>query len=129
MRLASTLAVLALLAAPAYAQSTPPAAAPSTPSPPAAAPAVHRHTTMAQRFANANTTHDGHLTLAQAKAGFPTVARHFTDIDAAKNGYVTEDDIRGWQKAARERRHQAQQPAATPSPVTAPSPATSPTNG
>jgi hypothetical protein len=120
MRLALPLAVLALLAAPAYAQTTPPAAA-SSPAPaspaaasPAAAPAAHHRLTMNERFTKANTTHDGHLTLVQAKAGYPTLARHFTDIDTATNGYVTEDDIRAWEKAAREKRHEAQQPATAP---------------
>jgi hypothetical protein len=114
MRLVLSLAALALLAAPAYAQTAPPAVASPAASPPAAAPAPHHRASMAERFANANTTHDGHLTLAQAKAGYPTVARHFTEIDAAKNGYVTEDNIRAWEKAERDRRHAAQQPATTP---------------
>ncbi len=110
MRLALPLAALALLAVPAYAQTTLPAAAPA----PATAPAPHPRVTMDQRFTNANTTHDGHLTLDQAKAGYPTIAKHFTQIDATKKGYLTEDDIRAWEKAERDRRHEAQQPAATP---------------
>jgi hypothetical protein len=123
MRLALPLAALALLAAPAYAQTTPPAAAPSptsaavpqaTVAPAPATPATHPHLGMDQRFTNANVTHDGHLTLDQAKAGYPTVAKHFVQIDATKKGYITEDDIRAWEKAERERRHEAQQPAATP---------------
>jgi hypothetical protein len=121
MRLAWPLAVLALLAPPAFAQTAPSAAAPgSVPaSPPAvsssaAAPAPHHRLTLDERFTKANTTHDGHLTLEQAKAGYPTLVRHFTDIDAAKNGYVTEDNIRAWQKADREKRHATQQPATTP---------------
>ncbi len=49
------------------------------------------------KFYAANTTHDGHLTLAQAKAaGFQPVADHFTDIDTAKHGYVTFYDIQAW---------------------------------
>jgi hypothetical protein len=123
MRLALPLAALALLAVPAYAQTTPPAVAPSptsaavpqaTAAPASAAPAPHPRLGMDQRFGNANTTHDGHLTLDQAKAGYPTVAKHFTQIDATKKGYITEDDIRAWEKAQRDRRHEAQQPAATP---------------
>jgi hypothetical protein len=119
MRLAWPLAVLALLAAPAYAQTAPPpAASESAPAPPAAspvaaAPAPHHRLTMDERFTKANITHDGHLTLEQAKAGYPTLVRHFTDIDAAKNGYVTEDGIRAWQKAERAKRHATQQPVTT----------------
>ncbi|MDR5739584.1 MULTISPECIES: EF-hand domain-containing protein [unclassified Caballeronia] len=41
------------------------------------------------RFAQANTTHDGKLTRDQAATGMPMVARHFDEIDAQKNGYVT----------------------------------------
>jgi hypothetical protein len=111
--------MLALLAAPAYAQTTPPAAAPasaagSAAASSAAAPAPHHRLTLDERFTKANTTHDGHLTLEQAKAGYPTLVRHFTDIDAAKNGYVTEDNIRAWQKADRDKRHATQQPATSP---------------
>jgi hypothetical protein len=49
------------------------------------------------KFYAANTTHDGHLTLAQAKAaGFQPIVDHFTDIDVAKHGYVTFYDIQAW---------------------------------
>jgi len=49
------------------------------------------------KFYAANTTHDGHLTLAQAKAaGLQPVVDHFSDIDAAKRGYVTYYDIAAW---------------------------------
>jgi len=129
MRLALPLAALALLAVPAYAQTTPPAqttpsavpsptSAPaahaSAPTTPATAPAPHPHVGMAQKFASANSTHDGHLTEDQAKGGYPAVARHFAEIDTTKKGYITEDDIRTWEKAERERRHATQQPAAVP---------------
>jgi hypothetical protein len=49
-------------------------------------------------FYSANTTHDGHLTLAQAKAAdFKPVVDHFSDIDVNKHGYVTFYDIQAWQ--------------------------------
>lgn len=41
------------------------------------------------RFANANTTRDGKLTLEQAQAGMPMVARHFDEIDTHHAGYLT----------------------------------------
>ena len=48
-------------------------------------------------FYAANTTHDGHLTLAQAKAaGLTAVADNFDDIDVKKRGYVTFYDIMAW---------------------------------
>ncbi len=49
------------------------------------------------KFYAANTTHDGHLTLAQAQAaGFKPVVDNFNDIDVAKRGYVTFYDIMAW---------------------------------
>ncbi|RZF30108.1 EF-hand domain-containing protein [Paraburkholderia sp. UYCP14C] len=45
------------------------------------------------RFSNANTTHDGKLTRAQAAAGMPMVARHFDEIDTQKAGYITLSQI------------------------------------
>jgi hypothetical protein len=42
-----------------------------------------------ERFAAANTTHDGKLTKEQAAASMPRVAQHFDEIDAQKVGYVT----------------------------------------
>ncbi len=48
-------------------------------------------------FYDANTTHDGHLTLAQAKAaGMKPVVDHFSEIDVAHRGYVTFNDIEAW---------------------------------
>jgi hypothetical protein len=138
MRLVLPLAALVLLTAPAYAQTKPPMpavtpAAPAAVSPvmPAAvstaaspvapptpsttgAQAPHHRATMDQRFTKANTTHDGHLTLVQAKAGYPTVVRHFTDIDVTKKGYITEADIRAWDKAERERHHAAKPTTTAP---------------
>ncbi len=108
MRLPIALTALALLASQAplvpqvHAQTTPaPAttdpAAPTTASPaPAATAPAHARKTMQDRFDQANTTHDGHLTLDQAKAGMPIVAKHFTAIDKDKKGYVTMDDIHAY---------------------------------
>lgn len=48
-------------------------------------------------FYAANTSHDGHLTLAQAKAAnFKLVTDNFNKIDVAKRGYVTFYDIQAW---------------------------------
>jgi hypothetical protein len=62
---------------------------------------------MAERFEQANLTHDGHLTLDQAKSGYKSVARHFDAIDVDKKGYVTVDDIRAYNKAQRTLHHKA----------------------
>lgn len=70
-----------------------------------AKPAPHHRMNWQQRFEQANTTHDGHLTLEQAKGGYPSIARHFTEIDSAGKGYVTEDDIRAWHKQRRSSHH------------------------
>ncbi len=49
------------------------------------------------KFYAANTTHDGHLTLAQAKAaGFEPIASHFAEVDTKKLGFVTPYDIEAW---------------------------------
>jgi len=49
------------------------------------------------KFAAANTTHDGHLTLAQAQAaGMTPIVANFTAIDTAHRGYVTFNDIMAW---------------------------------
>ncbi len=66
-------------------------------------PAHHTRLTMEEHFAQANSAHDGHLTLDEAKAGYPIVARHFREIDTDAKGYVTQNDLRAWhalQKAA-----------------------------
>jgi hypothetical protein len=70
----------------------------------ASAPAHHVRLTREQHFIQANVAHDGHLTLEEAKGGYPVVAKHFEDIDVDHRGYVTQNDIRAWQvmrKAAR----------------------------
>lgn len=61
-------------------------------------PAGHApRVTWEQHFTRANPAHDGHLTLTEAKEGYPLVAEHFDDIDTDHKGYVTENDIRAWQ--------------------------------
>ena len=55
---------------------------------------------LAQRFAAANVTQDGRLTLQQAEAAnWRRVAQNFHDIDVQHKGYVTMDDIRSWRAA------------------------------
>jgi hypothetical protein len=68
---------------------------------------THKHLTLQQRFNQANTTHDGHLTQEQANAGYKTIAHHFAAIDHDKKGYVTEADIRAYYKTQRTLHHQA----------------------
>jgi hypothetical protein len=101
MRILPCLLFLPLLALPARAEP-PPAAQPV-----ASQPAPHHHARggWEQHFKDANTSHDGHLTLEQARQGYKTVARHFHDIDAANKGFVTEDDIRTWHAQQRAARH------------------------
>ena len=47
-----------------------------------------------ERFAAADTNHDGKLTLAEAEAGMPRVAANFSKIDADHNGTVTLAEIK-----------------------------------
>ncbi len=86
-------------------QAAPVAAAP-------AAPARHRRT-LQERFDEANTTHDGHLTLEQARAKMPAVARDFTAIDTGNQGYVTIDQIKDHARQARAARRAARAAAKT----------------
>ena len=73
------------------------------------------HLTMQQRFQQANITHDGRLTLDQAKTGYKSIARHFAAIDQDKKGYITEDDIRAYYKTQRALHHQSAFTHHTPS--------------
>jgi cell division septation protein DedD len=50
------------------------------------------------RFVDADTDHDGRLSRSEAQA-MPMVARHFDQIDANGDGYITRDEL----KAARGR--------------------------
>jgi hypothetical protein len=64
--------------------------------------AHHARRPLAERFAEANTTHDGHLTLAQAQdAHMNAVARDFGLIDKQKRGYVTLDEIKAFRRERR----------------------------
>ena len=49
---------------------------------------------MEQRFKVANTTGDGKLTLEQAKAGMPRIAKNFDKIDVEHKGYITLQQIK-----------------------------------
>lgn len=96
---------------PALATPNRPAAAPATPTattPAAPAATTHTRRTMDERFAAANTTKDGKLTLEQAKAGhFRAVTRDFAMIDKSKRGYVTLDEIKAHQSEQRAARKAA----------------------
>jgi hypothetical protein len=54
-----------------------------------------------QRFARANVAADGHLTLEEARAGFPLLATHFASIDIDGKGFVTLKDLHTWSAARR----------------------------
>lgn len=121
MRLAILALAAALSAAPAWAQlpgaipggATVPAApivqAPSATGPTTnARPARHQRMKLQERFDAANTTHDGKLTLDQAKASNMTrIVTNFDKMDATHKGYVTTDDIRTFNRAQRAARKPA----------------------
>ena len=88
-------------------EAPPPAASPSGAKAPAAR-AGRGHRTLAERYAAANTTHDGKLTVEQARAGhLRAVVRDFAMIDKSKKGYVTLDEIRAHQSEQRAARKAA----------------------
>jgi hypothetical protein len=72
--------------------------------PPGAAPGMEGgggqgHGKLAEKFAEANVTHDGRLTQAQAQAaGMHAVAHHFAEIDRDQKGYVTLQDLKAWRQ-------------------------------
>jgi hypothetical protein len=102
MRLCHALLLLPLFGTPAFAESgTPPAAA------------HHGRQSAGEHFADANTTHDGHLTLDQASSGYKSIAKSFSQIDTSHHGYVTMDDIKAWKAAKKLARHDAKHPAAS----------------
>jgi len=122
MRYTIPLIAALLLAVQAQAQTpstTPTPSAPATTAPApgdtATAPHGRKHMTLQQRFDQANTTHDGHLTPDQAKAGMPMVAKHFDAIDKDKKGYVTTEDIHSYTAQRRATHHAGSHRAASPS--------------
>ena len=52
------------------------------------------------RFKQADTDQDGKLTQAEAEKGMPRIAKNFSKIDAAGNGYVTLDQLRAFAQQA-----------------------------
>lgn len=101
MRLLNAVLLLSLCGVPALAQ---------TAAPPAAAHQGRR--SAAEHFADANTTHDGRLTLDQATSGYKSIAKSFNQIDVAHHGYVTLDDIKAWKAAKKAARLAAKHAAA-----------------
>lgn len=82
--------------------SGPPAAETTRPARGRGTHAHGKHRPLSERFAEANTTHDGHLTLAQARAAkMNEVVRDFGLIDKDKKGYVTVDGIKEFRRARR----------------------------
>ena len=106
--------ILIGLASAASAQTVPAPPSQAAPGTTASAPTKFR-----DRFAAANTTHDGCLTLAQAQtANLRPVMRNFAAIDTAHRGCVTMKDIAAYRRTRRASRpQQVQQPTpAEPTP-------------
>ncbi len=101
MRLLQALLLIPLFASPVLAQAAPPGPAPEHPA----------RRSAAQHFADANTTHDGRLTLQQATEGYKSIAKSFAQIDVNHRGYVTMDDIKSWRAAKKAARQAARQAA------------------
>jgi hypothetical protein len=99
--LASALAfAFALLCVPAWAQTTP--AAPATTASPATAPKPAPKVVrppFTDRFDTANASHDGKLTLDQARKGkMRGVVKYYSAIDTDKKGYITKADVDTFRK-------------------------------
>ncbi len=100
-------ALLAVLAFPVYGQQISPMTGTTASPPTGTTPTTprrphHRRQSMQQRFDAANATHDGKLTLEQAKTGkIGRIVKNFDTIDTGKKGYVTMDDIHAFNRAQR----------------------------
>jgi hypothetical protein len=120
--------VTAFLVTPAQAQKPPASQPPATTTAPVAAtpsavadkaPAsaprtTFRRQTLLQRFDEANTTKDGHLTQDQASATrWSYITRNFDAMDKDHKGFVTVDDIRAFARERRAARQTQKDPAAT----------------
>ncbi|EHP43705.1 hypothetical protein OR16_06339 [Cupriavidus basilensis OR16] len=64
----------------------------------------------AEKFAAADTNHDGKLTKEEAQAGMPEVYKNFDAIDARKKGGVTQKQIGAYWAAKAKQRAAAQNP-------------------
>ena len=100
MRLLQVLVLIPLFSTPVLAETAPPPAAEH-----------HGRRTADEHFTEANITHDGRLTMDQAKAGYKSIARSFDQIDIKHRGYITMDEIKAW-KAAKKAARQAAKHAA-----------------
>lgn len=95
----------------AAAPGAPPTMAPaeSTPGPAIKTPTKRTRRSAQQRFTEANTSHDGKLTLEQAQtAKMRRVVDNFDAIDTKKHGYVTMAEIKAFnhqQRMARKNKH------------------------
>jgi hypothetical protein len=108
--LAAALCLILPAAAMAQDDAPPPPPGPAAPPPPGGWQGLHHGHGMGgkghdhgdpgemlEKFYAANTTHDGHLTLAQAKsADMKPVVEHFAEIDTKHRDYVTFYDIQAW---------------------------------
>jgi hypothetical protein len=111
MRLCHALLLIPLFSTPAMAENPPPTA-----------PEHHGRRSAEQHFTDANTTHDGKLTLEQAAAGYKSIVKSFDQIDTQHHGYVTMEDIKAWKDAKKAARRSARMAAGADG-VLRPSPA------
>ena len=96
MRLLHALLLISMLSGPVLAESATPASTEH-----------HGRRSAQQHFEDANTTHDGKLTLDQATAGYKSIAKSFAQIDVNHRGYVTLGDIKAWKPAKKAARQAA----------------------
>ncbi len=69
---------------------------------------VRRSGSIEAHFSAANSTHDGHLTKAQAEqSDWTRVVKHFDEIDADHKGWISVDQIHAFNKAHRKHRQDA----------------------
>lgn len=100
----SSILWIPLLAASLSATASPPPP-PSPADAPTDQPAAPHHGEMRERFRKADANGDGRLSSAEAQA-LPRLAKHFEQIDANHDGFVTRDEMRAAHDQMRDKREQ-----------------------
>jgi hypothetical protein len=88
-------------------------------------PQQQQQLTFPDRFAAANATNDGCLTLQQARRGLPGVAKEFPQIDVERRGCVTLAEVRDFRRsqlAGQQQEPPPEQPQPQPPPQRQPPP-------
>jgi len=62
-----------------------------------------RHQGFENHFQALDTNHDGSISLSEAQASAPEIAKHFNEIDTDHNGQISQDELHAFFKAQHEK--------------------------